>query len=231
MAALRPAPSRLAGRTASGAVAAAVVAAALGVFALVADQVADGDGLARLDGRAHAAFVGALGAGSRDAAWAVTWFGNNATVTAFVVLVVVALLAARQWTLALRVAFASGVGGLVVVGLKTLFARARPVEQLVAATGFSFPSGHAWAATVFYGMMVYLAWRLTTNPALRALAAVAGVALVVAVGLSRVVLNVHFLTDVVAGWAAGTAWLVGVLALAHVLESRWARRRRGSTSA
>ena len=122
---------------------------------------------------------------------------------------------------------ASGLGGLVVLGLKTLFHRARPTDQVIHATGYSLPSGHAFASTVFYGMMVYLVWRLARPAWVRWLATVLGVGLIGAVGLSRVYLNVHFLTDVVAGWAAGTAWLVAVLIVVYVVETRWGRRRDG----
>ena len=206
----------------------AVSAAALALFAFAAWSVAEGRGLARLDATAHAALATAPGSDGRAAAWAATWFGNHATVTALVVLAVAALLVARHRALAARVAVASGLGGPVLVGLKALFARARPAGGAVEATGFSFPSGHAWAATVLYGMLVYLVWRLTPNPAWRAAAALVAAVLVVAVGLSRVVLNVHYLSDVVAGWAAGAAWLAGVLALADALERRAASRRMAS---
>ena len=51
------------------------------------------------------------------------------------------------------------------------------------------------------------------------------VVVIAAVGLSRVYFNVHYLTDVVAGWAAGTAWLVAVLLVVHVVEHGWRTRR------
>ncbi|HEX8299453.1 MAG TPA: phosphatase PAP2 family protein [Rubricoccaceae bacterium] len=209
------------------ALAAGAAALALVLFVLVVASVTTERGLFLLDAHAHDALYGAVGAGNRSLALGVTWFGNNATVTAFVVIVAGALVATRRRMLALRIVLASGVGGLVVLGLKLLFHRARPVDQIITATGYSLPSGHAWASTVFYGMMIYLVWRLVPNRTVRVLATVVLVALILAVGLSRVYLNVHFLTDVVAGWAAGTAWLVGVLVAVHAAEVRWAARRAG----
>ncbi|HEX8387251.1 MAG TPA: phosphatase PAP2 family protein, partial [Rubricoccaceae bacterium] len=172
---------------------------ALWAFLAVVDSVTEQDDLFRFDAVAHQTVYGALGPERQPLVWAVTWLGNNATLIAFVVLVAAALLAARKWMLAFRVALASGVGGLVVLGLKGLFHRARPLEQVVPAQGYSLPSGHAFASTVFYGMMVYLVFRLTDRPWARALAIVVGVVLIGAIGLSRVYLNVHYLTDVVAG--------------------------------
>ena len=202
----------------------AFVAAALWGFVAVVDAVTDGDDLARLDSRAHDALYQMFGA-SREFGLAVTWFGNNATLWVLVILTALGLVLARRYWSAFRVVFASGLGGLVVVGLKALFARDRPLEQVVAATGYSLPSGHAFAATVFYGMMVYLAFRLTERAWARALAAVAGLAVIVAVGLSRVYLNVHYLTDVVAGWLSGGAWLVASLLLIDLVETRTRGRR------
>lgn len=196
-----------------------LIAAALWGFLEVVDAVSDQDDIARFDATAHEVLFESFGASDR-LGLAVTWFGNNATLIAFVVLVALGLVLAKRYWAAFRVVFASGVGGLVVVGLKALFARDRPLEQVVPAHGYSLPSGHAFAATVFYGMMVYLVWRLTDRTWARALAAVLGVAIIVAVGLSRVYLNVHFLTDVVAGWLSGAAWLVASLLLVDLVEMR-----------
>ncbi len=195
-----------------------VVVAVAGFFGLVG-LATEADDLTRFDQAAHGALFEAWGA-SRRAGLAVTWFGNNATVIAFVVLVSLALVVTRRYWAAFRVVFASGLGGLVVVGLKSLFARARPLDQVVEATGYSFPSGHAFASTVFYGMMIYLAFRFTERRAVRALAVVLGVAVIGAVGLSRVYLNVHYPTDVAGGWLAGSAWLVASLLLVDAVETR-----------
>lgn len=200
-------------------VAFAFVVAALWGFLRVVDSVTDGDDIARFDDRAHDLLYQTFGA-SEQLGLTVTWFGNNATLIAFVVLSALGLIVARRYWSAFRVVFASGLGGLVVLGLKALFARDRPMEQVISATGYSLPSGHAFASTVFYGMWVYLTFRLTDRVWVRALAAVVGPLVFIAVGLSRVYLNVHFLTDVVAGWLAGGAWLVASLLVIDLVETR-----------
>lgn len=103
-------------------------------------------------------------------------------------------------------------GGMaLVVALKTAFAQPRPDEALraVAATGYSFPSGHATVATIGFGLLALDVdrWRLRWRVA-------AAAALVALVALSRVVLGVHFLRDVVAGVAVGAAYLAVVRLLA-----------------
>ena len=196
-----------------------LVVAALAAFAaLVGAATTEGD-LVRLDAAAHDWLFGVFGA-SRAGGLAVTWFGNNDTLVVAVVLVAGALVAARRRWAALRVVFASGLGGLVVLGLKTLFARDRPLDQVIPATGYSFPSGHAFASTVFYGMMLYLTFRLTRRRAARAVAAVVFPLVILAVGASRVYLNVHYPTDVLGGWLAGGAWLALSLLVVDEVETR-----------
>lgn len=109
---------------------------------------------------------------------------------------------------------------LLNLGLKHLFQRARPVLEapLVHLATYSFPSGHAVASSVFYGMACVLVWRHARSRALRALAAAAAVTMVLLVGFSRVYLGAHHLSDVLAGTAVGVACVTLFLA--------WSRRGR-----
>ncbi|MGI8588689.1 MAG: phosphatase PAP2 family protein [Chloroflexia bacterium] len=110
-------------------------------------------------------------------------------------------------TLALAV-----IGGTVVNGiLKIAFRRPRPALKLrrAHASGYSFPSGHAMTTLAIYGTMAYLAARRgarTRQPAAALLWAPI-LLLCALVGYSRVYLEVHYPTDVIGGWAAGTVWL------------------------
>lgn len=91
--------------------------------------------------------------------------------------------------------------------LKATIGRVRPAFENggLAYGGLSFPSGHSSGIAAFVTVALVLAWpRLT--PLQRRVAVLAGVALVVLVGLTRMWLGVHFLSDVVGGWALGTAW-------------------------
>ena len=203
-----------------------VVAAVAGFLGLIGLATSPDD-VARFDQTAHDTLFNALGA-SRQLGLAVTWFGNNATVIGLVVATALALVVTKRYWAAFRVVFASGIGGLVVRGLKLVFARDRPMDQVVEAAGYSFPSGHAFASTVFYGMLIYLAFRLTERTWARTLAVVVGVAVIGAVGLSRIYLNVHYPTDVVGGWLAGSAWLVSSLLLVDVVETRTRSRREAA---
>lgn len=91
---------------------------------------------------------------------------------------------------------------LVTWVAKVLVDRPRPVTALVPASSSSFPSGHALAIMV--AVLALLAVMLPTiSHSLRAVVVAAGVLIVLAVGFGRVALNVHHLSDVLAGWALG----------------------------
>jgi membrane-associated phospholipid phosphatase len=107
-------------------------------------------------------------------------------------------------------------GMLLNVGLKHAFGRARPVheEPLVQIATYSFPSGHAVASTVFYGMLCVLVFAYVRPRWLRAAAVAVAVSMVLLVGFSRVYLGAHFPSDVIAGVAVGTLCLLLFLRIA-----------------
>lgn len=138
-----------------------------------------------------------------------THAGDTAVLTVLTVAVAAALWLRRHRLLALGWTAALAGNGLLTRGFKHTFERVRPVHthEIAVADGFSFPSGHSSSSLVAYGMLAYLFLRLL--PARWHLPAVLlAVATVFTVGWSRVVLQVHFASDVLAGWLTGGAWLV-----------------------
>ncbi len=106
---------------------------------------------------------------------------------------------------------AAGVGGAWSIGavLKETFDRPRPqlIEWRVHdVTSSSYPSGHATLSMVLAAILVYIVYRLSTRRGTGAAALLAGIAVVLVVGLSRVYLGVHYPSDVVAGYAVGFSW-------------------------
>jgi undecaprenyl-diphosphatase len=116
----------------------------------------------------------------------------------------------RAWRIV--VLFVVGVGGaeLLDVILKLIFARPRPTlpDPLLVLTSYSFPSGHAMGSMAFYGLLAYLAIRHLSTWRTRVGVAIGIVFLILLIGFSRMYLGVHYLSDVLAGYAAGFAWLV-----------------------
>lgn len=109
--------------------------------------------------------------------------------------------------------------------LKDIFDRPRPTlfEEIATLHSYSFPSGHAMSATAIYGMMAVVVGRMV--PRLKKWAYAAAVVLALLIGLSRIYLGVHWLTDVLAGYAAGAAILfLGILWLEIKPADRTIRR-------
>lgn len=114
-------------------------------------------------------------------------------------------------------------GGILNVLLKLIFQRARPqIDPGIDAIGFSLPSGHAMGAMVFYGFMGYLVIRSQRRKSTKLLLSGLLCLFILGIGASRIYLNAHYFTDVVAGYAAGTFWLIACI---FALELRpWYRR-------
>ena len=131
---------------------------------------------------------------------------------------------ARYWLLALLVSVPGGM--LLNVALKNIFQRARPSldNPLLTLTTYSFPSGHTVAATLFYGLLAAYLVCLPGKWKYRFLIALGACVLVSLVGLSRMYLGVHYLSDVMAAVAVGCAWLAICITGVSTLRRRRAAR-------
>jgi undecaprenyl-diphosphatase len=116
-------------------------------------------------------------------------------------------------------------GGIVDTIVKVAVGRTRPQhdEPIIEAFGQSFPSGHAMAAVVCYGA-VLVVFVPALSEVQRRVALAATVVLVLAVGVSRLALGVHFISDVLGGYVLGAAWLVGSIAVFETWRSDRGRR-------
>ena len=139
---------------------------------------------------------------------AVTSLGSDGVLWVVVGAAAVVLALRRQWRLAVYL-LVTGAGALILDPvLKSLVGRLRPVvaHPIAHGIGNSFPSGHSLGSIVCYGavLLVFLPaargrWRTTFISVI--------VALVALIGISRILLGVHYLSDVVGAWAVGIAWL------------------------
>jgi membrane protein DedA with SNARE-associated domain/membrane-associated phospholipid phosphatase len=154
-----------------------------------------------------------------DLAKVVTALGSSAVVLPLAALAAAALAARRRWA-ELGVLLA-GIA-LIVLGfheLKAAVDRPRPDGALTGFTGSSFPSGHAAYSTFYVWGAVTIVIRLRPGMARGAAVVVAGIALTALVGLSRVYLGVHYMSDVNAGWALGAAAFSLCAAVALVITT------------
>lgn len=208
---------RLGGRTAHLAIA---LVAALVVYAALAADVVHGGRMTELDYDVSNWIAGAMPTLAEWVAVLLTWIGGVVGVTVIVVATCFWLLTRRDRGAAiLLVAVALGVQFLVFTA-KNGYERPRPDagSPIELPSSYSFPSGHAATGVAVFGLLGLLA--AARAPVARGWALiVAGYSLGAAIGLSRVVLNVHYLSDVLAGGCLGLAWLATFL-----LAVRLARR-------
>ena len=159
-----------------------------------------------------------------------TSLGSLAVLGLVVALVAGLFLAVRRWREALIVAVAAGGGLALSNALKVVFGRARPdaVFQVVPTINASFPSGHAMlSAVVFLTLGAMAAAVHRRRRRVRVYLMAAAVTLTVLVGVTRVYLEAHWPTDVLAGWSLGAAW-ASLCWLAEWAVDRWRRQGAGA---
>jgi undecaprenyl-diphosphatase len=174
-------------------------------------ESADHGGAARINSliAGHAALITVVKA--------VTWLGSDGVLWTVVGTTAIILALRKRWRLAIYL-LVTAAGALVLdPTLKSLVGRLRPVvaHPIAHGTGDSFPSGHSLGSIVCYGAIL-----LVFLPAARGRWRTAFVAVIVTlvalIGISRILLGVHYLSDVIGAWALGITWL-GVTAFAFEL--------------
>jgi undecaprenyl-diphosphatase len=149
---------------------------------------------------------------------AVTWLGSGGVLWTLTGAAAILLAVRRQWRLAAYLLVA-GVGELVLDPvLKALVGRLRPVvaHPIAYGTGDSFPSGHALGSIVCYGAL-FLVFLPAVRGTWRRVFTAVIVTLIAAIGISRLLLGVHYISDVLGGWTLGITWL-GITAFAFELS-------------
>lgn len=194
-------------------------------FLAIAEDVPENGSMVRLDG-AVASWFQVHGTEWGESVFYVISLIGSPVLAAVFVAVTFLFLVKRDWRRLGALAIAVGGGGLLNVALKSAFHRARPIyAPEFNPHGWSFPSGHAMDSLIGYGMLAYFLAEQASYPGVRRLIGVVAAALILTIGFARIYLGVHFLSDVIGGFAAGALWL-GVCITGY----RFARRRRVSTS-
>src|SRR5215472_11598576 len=149
---------------------------------------------------------------------AITWLGSSGVLWTLTGAAAVVLAIRRRWRLTAYL-LATAAGALVLDPvLKTLVGRLRPVvaHPIAHGNGDSFPSGHALGSIVCYGAL-FLVFLPAARGTWRRVFTGVIVTLIAAIGISRLLLGVHYISDVLGGWTLGITWL-GVTAFAFELS-------------
>lgn len=197
------------------AVGALIAAALTALFSEVYEAVADADGVAGLD---HPFLEAAKGARSPMLDLFITGYTDVGGTIGMPILAlattVVLALRRRSWTPAILIIIAAAGSLLMTVAGKQLIGRTRPLlADAVPPYEYSasFPSGHSLNSVVIAGVVAYLVILRLKSRRSRIWTAALAAAFAVTMGLSRVYLGHHWLTDVLAAWALGLAWLALVI--------------------
>lgn len=150
----------------------------------------------------------------------ITFLGKHQfLIPANLILIFYFLLVKKQNWFSIRVITIAISSLVLMLLLKQLFQRKRPLSPLLkAARGLSFPSGHAIMAVTFYGLLIYILQHSITIDWLKWLITVLVILLIILIGFSRVYLRVHYASDVAAGFIIGLLWLLLSLAVLKWLE-------------
>lgn len=140
----------------------------------------------------------------------VTFFGGHYFLIPANLLVAFYFLFTKKSRYSIKVSAIALSSVLIMLGLKLLFNRHRPLIPLLEpARGLSFPSGHAFMSVCFYGLLMIIIWREERpHPVLKWVLLLLVVTLLLFIGFSRIYLRVHYFTDVVAGFCIGSFWLL-----------------------
>ena len=101
--------------------------------------------------------------------------------------------------------------------LKEILQRPRPIGyRIVNEIGYSFPSGHSMVSMAFYGYLIYLVYKKMENVVAKTILIVTLCVLIIAIGISRIYLGVHYTSDVLAGYIGGIAYLIVFISTMNV---------------
>lgn len=156
----------------------------------------------------------------------ITTIGSGLPIILIVIIAAVFFwLSNHKWSVYLLLLGTTG-GHLLNRLLKLHFERPRPsvVEWGDQVTTYSFPSGHATSSFLVYGILAYLVARAVPTRSLKLFTWIVAGLLVVAVGISRMYLGVHYPTDVVAGFILAAGWIFVVAAVMNAVRFFAVRR-------
>ena len=139
-----------------------------------------------------------------------TFLGSSTfLLPANIILILVILIYKKDKLLALQWTITAIVSLLLMYFFKGIYQRQRPLDPyLESAKGFSFPSGHSLNSLVFFGLIIFSLWKYARSKSIRIWGTLLLILIILAIGMSRIYLRVHYASDVLGGFSLGICWLV-----------------------
>ncbi len=173
-----------------------------------------------IDTSVHAWFVHLRTAEVSDLFYWITLLGNWQTVALISCGVCVYAIRKKRWHMLLPIFVSLATSSATVFMMKILVARPRPEASLIDMHDFSFPSGHAAVAVSLYGFFTYQIFLHTHRSHVRCGIVVLGTTIVLLIGVSRLYLGVHYVSDVVVGYCIGFVGMLLGLSIRHHTSHR-----------
>lgn len=143
-----------------------------------------------------------------------TFFGSHVFLIPAHAFITFALLLNKRWMDAAITAFMAVSSYLITILLKNYFQRDRPnLTYIEVVNNFSFPSGHTFSSFVLAAVLMYLLWKTKWRHAIKIGISLFLLLFSLAIGVSRIVLKLHYASDVLAGLFIGIAWVIFILFL------------------
>ncbi|WP_276132394.1 phosphatase PAP2 family protein [Polluticoccus soli] len=143
-----------------------------------------------------------------------SFFGSHLFLLPAYALIVLTLCIKRHWRDAVIISAMAISSYALMLILKDYFHRSRPNLRLAQiVNNYSFPSGHAFSSFVFATMLIHLVWQSRWNNKEKYVLSALLVLFSAIIGISRIVLKVHYASDVIAGFCIGMAWIAFIVCL------------------
>lgn len=138
-----------------------------------------------------------------------TFFGSAQFLLPAYIILVVFYLFKKNKSYAIGIAFTGSFSTIIMFMLKNIFKRHRPSIPLIkSVVGYSFPSGHSLSSFVFCSLLAYLIFQTTLKKTVKFIISFCLLVITLTIGLSRIVLNVHYPSDVLAGFCLGFVFVI-----------------------
>lgn len=159
----------------------------------------------------------------------ITFIGSSRfLIPAFLAIITWFLVFRKDKLLSFHVAAIAILGTVLNTSIKRILRRPRPEQPLIEVDGYSFPSGHSFYSFTFFGLLIYITWKQRLPVWLKILLTVLFTGIAATVAFSRIYLEVHYSSDVVAGFCLSVVWLTVSFLAFNYISSRLRRRESGN---
>jgi membrane-associated phospholipid phosphatase len=137
-----------------------------------------------------------------------SFFGNIMFLIPAYILLIFYFYIKKEFRYCVNIAIIAISSSALMFWLKYLFHRARPQLPLIKSFTYSFPSGHALSSFIFCSIIIYLVWKSGLQKLWKWLFIILLLLFTLTIGISRIILRMHYPTDVIAGFCLGIAWVI-----------------------